>query len=632
VYRVQIPVTNCGLDCEATYAELQRAGAMRVWLATGLRGIEEEQLLQRELEDFRRNRLYFEDRGVEVGVWVSGLGHGGALAHDAPGMKRADRYERIVGLDGSSCEDSMCPTGEAFVQDYLSWFERIARTGAKMIMIDDDFRLSLRPCGNGCCCDRHMAEYCSRVGEKVTRGQLKELVFSGKPGKYRDAWLEMSRDSLIGLAQKIRERVDRVNPEARLGVCAVMSTWDVDGVNAMELTCALAGRTQPFLRTIGAPYWAANNPKKNRLGYVIGVNRMQKYWCENQGIELFSEGDAYPRPRYCTPASFLEMYDMALRADGGWDGILKYMIDYTSSVGYERGYIDRMVRNKPAYEWIEKHLSGGRAEGADVICRMDRLRKAVLPDGMTVEEINDAYFTPSALRMASDASIPVAFGTGGVHMAFGENGRYLSDDQLNDGAVLDLPAARLLMERGVDVGIDALGPESMLAGREEFLMQNERVAVGQLRRYRKPTLKTGAEVLSVIGEEITAFRYENAKGQRFLVYSFDMDASWDALGACRSYCRQRQLIEGLEWAGRRKLPAVCPGQPDLYVICKRTEEGLAVGLWNLSCDYIADAHIRLGAAYSACEMFGAAGKMESDSVRLEGDLAPYAFAGILLKT
>ena len=632
MYRVQIPVTNFGLDCEATLAELRRAGATRVWLSTGSRGIESEERMQKELDLFRKNRIFFEERGIDVGIWIGGLGHGVVLAQDDPASwKLPDRYEKLVGIEGTTCDDSLCPTGEVFVHDYLRWIGRIAETGAKMIMIDDDFRLSLRPCGNGCCCDRHMEEYCARIGEKVTREQLKELVFSGKPGKYRDAWLDMGRDSLLGLAKKIRTRVDEVNPAVRVGVCAVMSTWDVDGVDSMELTRALAGNTKPFLRTIGAPYWAAQNPRLRRLSYVIGVSRMQRWWTENEDVELFSEGDAYPRPRYCTPASFLEMFDMALRADGGWDGILKYMIDYTSSAGYERGYIDRMVRNRATYEWIEKYMAGGTAVGADVISEMKRLRGATLPAGMTVGEVNDAFFFASALHMAGDCGIPTAFGTGSVHIAFGENGRYITEEQLGDGAALDIGAAMLLAERGVDVGFIGVGAEQTVQGREYFPAENEAVSVGRLKWHRDVSLKPGAEILSKIGEHVTAYRYENADGQRFIVYPFDMDASWQELGATRSYCRQRQLIDGLEWAGRKRLPAVCTGHPDIYLMCKRAEDGLTVGLWNLSADYIADARIRLDGEYALVSLYGAEGCMEGDALQLKGDLAPYSFVGAFLK-
>ncbi|MBQ2956482.1 MAG: hypothetical protein IJE08_08465 [Clostridia bacterium] len=630
MYQVQIPVINLNVNCEEALKEIRRAGAGRVWLAPA-RGIEPEEVLSAELETLRRNMAFFEKNGLEVGVWISSLGHGGTLVQDDPGaLVRAGRYEKMVGLEGTTCEDSFCPTDEAFVEDYVGWIGRLAETGAKMIMLDDDYRLSLRRCGNGCCCDRHMKEYCERVGETVTRDQLKELVFSGGPSKYRTAWLEMCHDSLIGLAKKIRARVDEVNPETRVGVCAVMTTWDVDGVNAMELTRALAGNTKPFLRTIGAPYWSANEPKTRRLGYVISMNRMQRYWCEHSGVELFSEGDVYPRPRYMTPASYLEMYDMALRADGGWDGILKYMIDYSSSEQYEHGYVDRMVRNRPVYDWIETHMAKGTADGADIICGFDRLKHADLPEGMTYQEANEAFFCTPAVKLAADCCVPVTFGTGNVHIAFGENGRYITEDQLSDGAVIDIGAAKILMDRGVDVGIEKMGAAQTISGLERFPGQNERVAVGNIRRFRDVELREGAEALSFIGGHVTACRYENEKGQRFLVYPFDMDASWMEMGVCRSYCRQKQLIEGLEWAGRKKLPAVLTGHPDIHVICKRTEEGLAVGVWNLSADYLADAEIRTDAAYNGMETFGYEGEVRDGIVKLRGELAPYAFAGILL--
>ena len=111
-----------------------------------------------------------------------------------------------------------------------------------------------------------------------------------------------------------------------------------------------------------------------------------------------------------------------------------------------------MVRNRPVYEWIEKHMTGGKAEGADVISEMKRLRGATLPEGMTVGEVNDAFFFPAALFLAGDCGIPTAFGTKGAHIACGENGRHITEEQLKDGAVLDIGAAEILMERGIDVG------------------------------------------------------------------------------------------------------------------------------------------------------------------------------------
>ena len=213
----------------------------------------------------------------------------------------------------------------------------------------------------------------------------------------------------------------------------------------------------------------------------------------------------------------------------------------------------------------------------------------------------------------------------------GENGRYVTDEQLADGAVLDIGAAMILMERGIDVGAEGFGEAQTIGGMEQFPAYGERVRIGNMVRYREPALKAGAEALSCADGHVTAYRYENAEGQRFIVYPFEMDASWSNLGVTRSYCRQKQLIEGLEWAGRKKLPAVLMGHPDICLMCKRSEKGLAVGVWNLSADYIADARIRLDRAYGACSLFGAEGALEGDHVQISGEIAPYSFVGVFLE-
>ena len=477
-----------------------------------------------------------------------------------------------------------------------------------------------------------MAKYRRRVGENLARADMEKRIFTGGPNKYREAWLDMGHDALLGLAGKIRARVDAVDPAVRVGVCAVMSTWDTDGVNAIELTKTLAGNTRPFLRTIGAPYWQAQNALANRLARVIELARIQRRWCEGEGVELFSEGDVYPRPRYCTPASFLEAYDMALRADGGLDGILKYMLDYTASPRYERGYVDRMVKNAPAYAWIGAHMAKGEAEGADVFCRYEKLRAAELPPDMTAKEAESAYFFPAAQRLLCDCGVPMAYGGRGAHVVFGENGRYVPLEWAKDGMALDAPAARLLMARGVDVGLESIGPAAPAQGAEYYPAEDEYVLMGTADRLHDAALKPGAEVLSSLNGQCICCRYENAAGERFLVYLFDMDAVSRGLGLTRSYCRQRQLTEGLEWAGRRPLPAVCLGHPDSYLLCKRTDEGLAVGLWNLSPDSMIEPVLRLDRAYAGLECFGCDGALEGDVLRVAGEIQPYAFAGFLLKT
>ena len=145
MYRISVPVTNWfpnrTLDREATLAELRRVGATRVWLCSA-RGIEGETRLAEEERLLIENRAFFEQSGLEVGVWICSLGHGGALIQDDPdALRNAGKYRRMVGMNGTTCDDTFCPSDEAFVRDYADWVGRIAATGAKLIMLDDDYRL-----------------------------------------------------------------------------------------------------------------------------------------------------------------------------------------------------------------------------------------------------------------------------------------------------------------------------------------------------------------------------------------------------------------------------------------------------------------------------------------------------------
>ena len=60
---------------------------------------------------------------------------------------------------------------------------------------------------------------------------------------------------------------------------------------------AFAGDTAPFLRTIGAAYHST------QVSMAVETTRAQAFWCKGTGIELFTEGDVYPRPRYTVPAA-----------------------------------------------------------------------------------------------------------------------------------------------------------------------------------------------------------------------------------------------------------------------------------------------------------------------------------------
>ncbi|MBO5069946.1 MAG: hypothetical protein J6C37_06245, partial [Roseburia sp.] len=444
--------------------------------------------------------------------------------------------------------------------------------------------------------------------------------------KYRSAWLSANGEFFRQFAREMRGKLDEVNPAIRFGPCSCMSLWDFDGVSTVEISRILAGNTKPFMRLIGAPYWAANRSWGNRLQDVIELERMERSWCDDD-IEIFSEGDAYPRPRFACPASYLEGFDTALRADGRMDGILKYAMDYISGADYEPGYVQRHLRNEPLYEQIERHFSGKMACGVRVWEAMCKFEDAKIPDEVAgFIDVEDMFFSPAARMMAANSVPTVYEGFGVAGVAFGENVKYIPAKALEHGLILDARAAAILTESGVDVGITAIG-ERISVSEEHFLKEDEYVPTNGARPY-KMTLSDQAQIQSVFvmrGESIPAsYLYENAEGQKFLVFTFDAYFAPEQL--FRQYTRSRQIADTVASFFGRPLPAYSFGNPDLYLLSKEGEGSLAVGLWNFCADSVLRPEVILGKAYKKITFLNCTGELQKDRVVLS-ELQPFAFAG-----
>ncbi len=641
---LSIPIINGKSTAETRpvyLSELRRAGADRVFLfVPNPFGNKAE--LECEMTMLRENIAYYEAEGLEVGVWIGGLGHGGNL----PEAKKdaAKGYTRIVGLsNGGTAEDSFCPLCPSFFAMYSDFVRRVADCGTKMLMIDDDLRLASHGGAVlGCACERHIALFNERAmsegltARRHTREELAELLFTGKATPLRTVWLDLMGDTLREFAAKLRSVVDEVNPTVRFGHCACLSTWDMDGVDSIELSRILAGGTRPFLRLIGAPYWAVYNSfNTTGLGSIIDIERMQLAWCGRVApeMEVFTEGDAFPRPRYNVPSAYLEGFHQVIGAEGESEGILKYMIDYGFHPLYETGYIDRHTRLAPLRRELDAAFHGKETAGVYVHEVMHKLRDADCT-GVSESEIF-SRFTPASVNFANMTSLPISFRrTAYTHTAlvFGENAKYLDENTAGLPLILDAAAAVILTERGMDVGLAAAEPMDAPTA-EVFSDWHDAIPLGTGGRFYRMTPADGAEILSTYTTgDPAAYTYENRDGLRVLVYAFEAEGLNMLSPLMRSYPRQDQMFRAVEWMQGAPLPAEVRKEPGAYVLCRRSEGAMAVGIWNFGADYVLPGRIRLG------ETFGSAVGIGGTTVTLDGDAAvvddmvyPGGFAGFILK-
>ncbi|PWM73452.1 MAG: hypothetical protein DBX59_04930 [Bacillota bacterium] len=624
---VSVPViyNNGNFDRIALLKTLRRTGANRVMLAI-YRVVKNGRVQTAEnMAGLAEEIAFFEGEGFEVCVWI-----GETIGHGWPINETSD-YTNVVNIRGNVGYAAYCPTDEKFTDDICEWIKNVAKAGAKQILLDDDFRMTNHG-GDGssasCLCENHMKIFCSLVGEELSREEIVKKVFSGGKSKYRDAWLEMMKDTVLSFAKKIRAAVDEVDRGIRIGLCGTASMMDVDGAATSDAVKILAGKNKRLWRSFGAPYWAKNGFD---LAQVLLTERLAARWIDRENLEIICEGDTYPRPRLACPAAYLEIFDQALAADGCYDGILKYMLEYAAPYDYETGFVDRHVKNAALLKAIEETFKEGDAVGLNLFERAECFRNAELTGGDPYANAEYAVWAGGhGVHFAAGVCAPVAFGGDYPAVVIGENARYIEKSALKNGAIVDVVAAKILQERGIDVGMESITPVRDIVGTEHFLSENIHVTTAQPVYFHVET-KNGAETLTYLegkNRHTGAYRYVNAEGLRFLVYAFDGERSDKMLYRC--YARQREIVRETEWLCGRKLPASCAGHPDIYLFCKQTEDGLAVGFWNLFPDDIPLAEIALSRPYGAVEWLSGKGELCGDKVKIE-EIAPYTFVGFKVK-
>lgn len=625
-YAPDVPIALITLNDESKFIflqKLQKVGAKRVWICCVDTFLNNDSV---NLEDCKKYVRFFRENGLECGIWIRSLGFGTPLSPAAPKVN----WTRLTSVTGNAPEiDAFCPEDPGFVEAYLAYVKQIAACEPQLIQLDDEHCLSVRP-GIGCFCHRHRALMGQKLGEEIEPDGLPEKIFTGKQNKYRDAWLDVCGQTHLGFTTKVRNAIHEIDPSIRVGFCAGYTSWDIEGIDALSLTKNLAGKNEPFLRFTGAPYWC--NPVKGRfpgqkLNTVIECAREQAAWSRDSGVEVYAEADSFPRPAYQSSAKLIDCFDIAMQAEG--IKCLKYLFDYYSSPDYEDKYYKLHRRHMPLYRHIAQTFEGLRDAGVRLYRRFDRIRRADLGEVFPGEKPVQRTFFSAASAMLTQLSIPVCYtGNANVGAAFGEDALDIPEDHFPEKLILDLPAAKLLQEKGWDLGIRAITPHVPAAaenyyfsdGKKEYI-SNSHSGLGLFPKmhngYFDVKLDDSNRVLSEFcypdgGRPSSCIcRRGNTE---FFILLFDAAALGQSCSAECSYSRQRQLLEFIGG----KYPAIT-GENEVYCLCKEAENGkkMAVLLLNLGHDTLFDYTVELDGAWDTCSLYGGAGILSTDKRKLQ---------------
>jgi len=250
--------------------------------------------------------------------------------------------------------------------------------------------------------------------------------------------------------------------------------------------------------------------------------------------------------------------------------------------------------------------------------------------------------TPLAANFTGALSLPISFEKSRFTkcaMIVGENAKYAPEDVVNMPLLLDAYAARILTERGFDVGL--AGCEPMDKPATETFPERPSLAnpiptrtmpVDCGGRYFRLTPAEGAETDSFYDNGAPAiYRYVRKNGVPVVVYAFDIETISTESAMVKNYCRQAQLL----WM----LPAALVEirkEPGAYVITRKTDDKLVVGIWNFGSDMLLPEYIQLDDEYSTILPIGKTDAeliwaSEMDGVTLRGMIPPYCFAGFVVK-
>lgn len=585
------------------------------------------------------------EAGIEPAIWCGGLGYGPPRSERF--LKMFPDFLNIEGFNGNK-NYAVCVLDKKFREAYCSWVAAYAKSGAALLMIDDDFVLSARNV-LGCACREHLKLLSERAGYEVTHEDLRK-AFSGKPNKLRSLFLEVQGKTVMDFCREIRAAADSVSPDFRIGFCASYTHFDIEGVDIKEMLSVLAGRSRPLLRLSGATYWYVRAsrlyPGKQTIGAIMETVRSQRAYFDGFDVELLDENDPCPREHRVVPASLVQLYDRISIADG-IETRFKYMFQYSycsslTSSGdfYQRAHLRDMAFDSDLAEMFR----GGDAVGWRVKQEQQVMRNAVLPEEYAGDGELMSWGTQSRAGafLTGNTQSTTYTGTGGPVAAFWENARYLTADDLNCGVLIDITAAQILIEKGVDVGLRKAEPADSISG-EVFhdCGMSFRNLWEERGKFFKVTLDPRAEVLSSFrsgDDEFPAcYFYTNAAGQRFAVYTFDSNSlhytPTHLLGAIHSPRRRQQLdLLYQRLCGNHAPVTACNDiSHEFYMLAKRNAKGnLAILFCNIYADTADLLDFKLAVPGEIIKTLHGEANITGDMLHV-ADIPPYGWCAVEIR-
>ena len=171
------------------------------------------------VEAIKRTKKRLIENGIKVSLnpWIE-IGH----LDRGRKLKEGQNFTTMADYDGTQCEVVSCPLCENWREYYKEFYQYLIREiEPDTIWVEDDFRLhnhgDLK--NGGCFCALHMKRYNEKLGTSYSREQFTDLLFRKTcDERVRDAWLDVSRETMTDLAEFLGKTVKEVGLKTKVGL------------------------------------------------------------------------------------------------------------------------------------------------------------------------------------------------------------------------------------------------------------------------------------------------------------------------------------------------------------------------------------------------------------------------------
>lgn len=304
-------------------------------------------------ERYERFRTALDGDGVPSGVLIqASLGHGYDIDL-AP-------FTRFLGVTDGEEKNVYCPLDKDFLAHFKGVVKRIAEAKPKAIMLDDDFRLLMRP-GNGCACKLHMAEFERRTGKRWSRDDMWAHITSHpSDDPLTMEFIKMQTDSLVLAARTFREGIDDVDPTIQGINCTSGDVCD----SVVFTNPEFSGKGHPTMVRVPCGTYAPKSVREFSdimRRAAVCIARLRR-----GGIDIIlGETDTIPFNRYGKNARYLHSHYTAAILEGVRGA--KHWITRTSAWEPKSGkaFRDILAVHSRFYNTLANYVSGIKWAGAN---------------------------------------------------------------------------------------------------------------------------------------------------------------------------------------------------------------------------------------------------------------------------